>query len=215
MKGERMGDLAAICYVDLCRAATYVSKDDTALIRQVIPDVENELIEKLFNARRSADTDVLSNNLGVYIDHRCLMADCIVAMFRLDPEKTINSLIPICFDNNASTIFKMSMVKAAVAIASEESRLPWIQPISALYEPLCSRIRKLFLEFYNKDVKDKLDSPSTYSSISSRKANSTTMDKRIQSKAKAAVQERSELILDVLRLYQADPKLAVLVSSYA
>lgn len=212
MTGERMGELAAICYVDICRAATYVSKENTASIRQVVPDVENELIEKLFDANRSADMDILSNNLGVYIDHRCLMADCIVAMFRLDTEKTVNSLIPTCFDNNAPTIFKMSFVKAAVAIASEESRLPWIQPISALYKPLCGRIRKLFLEFYNRDVRDKLDSPSTQSSISSRKINTTSIDKRIHSKAKAAAQERSELILDVLRLYQADPKFAVLVS---
>jgi hypothetical protein len=215
MKGDRMGELAAICYVDLFRAATYALKDDVTSFRQLVPDVENELIEKLFDSHRITDLNVLSNSLGVYIDHKCLMADCIVAMFRLDTEKTVNSLIPTCFDNGAPTIFKMSVVKAAVAIASEESRLPWIQPVSVLYVPLCSRIRLLFLEFFNRDIREKSESPSTQSSISSRnKIIANPTEKRVISKNKAIAQERLELILDVLRLYQADPKLAVLVNQY-
>jgi hypothetical protein len=213
MKGDRMSELAAICYVDLCRAATYVQKDDMTSIRQVVPDVENELIEKLFDAHHPADSDPLSNSLGVFIDHRCLMADCIVAMFRLDAEKAVYSLIPICFDRGAPTLFKMSVVKAALAIAMEENRLPWIQPISALYIPLCSRIRKLFLDVYNRDVREKGDYASTQSSGSPRKSLIPSSDKRSNNK-KTAVNERFELILDVLRLYQADPKFAVLVKNY-
>ncbi|KAI9476257.1 MAG: hypothetical protein EXX96DRAFT_293488 [Benjaminiella poitrasii] len=213
MKGDRMSELAAICYVDLCRAATYVSKDNMTGIRQVVPDVENELIDKLFDVHRSIDTESLSNSLGVMIDHRSLMADCIVTMFRLDTEKTVNSLIPTCFDWGAPTIFKMSVVKATVAIASEENRLPWIPSISVLYSPLCSRLRKLFLEFYNRDHREKYDSSSSpHSSVSSRKALSNSLDKRTVKKEprSASVHERFELILDVLRLYQTDPKLAIL-----
>ncbi|KAI8079304.1 hypothetical protein BDF21DRAFT_493917 [Thamnidium elegans] len=209
MKGDRMGELAAICYVDLCRAATYVHKDDMLSIRQVVPDVENELIEKLFDTHHTSDIDALSNSLGVYIDHRCLMADCIVAMFRLDTEKTVTSLIPACFDRGAPTIFKMSVVKAALAIALEDNRLPWIQPISELYAPLCTRIRRLFLEFYNRDLREKVDFPSVQSVVSTRKLAINGLDKRTSNK-KSAANERFELILDVLRLYQADPKLTVL-----
>ncbi|OAD05753.1 hypothetical protein MUCCIDRAFT_137611, partial [Mucor lusitanicus CBS 277.49] len=175
MKGDRMGELAAICYVDLCRAATYVSKDDMTAIRQVVPDVENELIDKLFDIHRPADVDSLSTSLGVYIDHRSLMADCIVAMFRLDTQKTIYSLIPTCFDHGAPTIFKLSVVKAAVAIASEENNLPWIPAISELYLPLCTRIRKLFLEFFTRDFRDK-SSASTALASSSASALSAAAD---------------------------------------
>lgn len=208
-----MGELAAICYVDLCRAATYVSKDDMTAIRQVVPDVENELIDKLFDIHRPADVDSLSTSLGVYIDHRSLMADCIVAMFRLDTQKTINSLIPTCFDHGAPTIFKLSVVKAAVAIASEEISLPWIPSISELYIPLCTRIRKLFLEFFTRDLREKSDTSSQNSSVSSRKTLATNLvDKRNNKKdGRTAAQERFELILDVLRLYQTDPKLAIQV----
>lgn len=222
MKGDRMGELAAICYVDLCRAATYVSKDDMTAIRQVVPDVENELIDKLFDIHRPADVDSLSTSLGVYIDHRSLMADCIVAMFRLDTQKTIHSLIPTCFDHGAPTIFKLSVVKAAVAIASEESSLPWIPSISELYLPLCTRIRKLFLEFFTRDFREKASADTaaaaaagaSSSSVSSRKTLANNLvDKRSNRKdGRTAAQERFELILDVLRLYQTDPKLAIQVS---
>lgn len=205
-----MGELAAICYVDLCRAATYVHKDDMLSARQVVPDVENELIEKLFDTHHISNIDALSNSLGVYIDHRCLMADCIVAMFRLDTEKTVTSLIPACFDHGAPTIFKMSVVKAALAIALEENRLPWIQPISELYAPLCTRIRRLFLEFYNRDLREKMDSPGAQSVVATRRMAINGLDKRASNKKPDS--ERFELILDVLRLYQADPKLAVLVN---
>ncbi|KAI7885924.1 uncharacterized protein EV154DRAFT_521553 [Mucor mucedo] len=207
MKGDRMGELAAVCYVDICRAASYIQKDDFTSIRQVVPDVENELIDKLFDVNHSSDLDTLSHTLGVFIDHRCLMADCIVAMFRLDAEKTVRSLIPTCFDRAAPTLFKMSVVKAALAIAMEEKRLPWIQPVSALYVHLCTRIRMLFLDFFNRDIREKPDHASTHSSSSSRKA--FQLDRRSTNK-KTPVNERFELILDVLRLYQADPKFAVL-----
>lgn len=208
MKGDRMGELAAVCYVDICRAASYIQKDDFTSIRQVVPDVENELIDKLFDANHSSDLDVLSHTLGVFIDHRCLMADCIVAMFRLDAEKTVRSLIPTCFDRTAPTLFKMSVVKAALAISMEEKELPWIQPVSALYVHLCTRIRMLFLDFFNRDIREKQDHASTHSSGSSRKG--LQLDRRSTNK-KTPVNERFELIVDVLRLYQADPKFAVLV----
>jgi neurofibromin 1 len=213
MKGDRMGELAAMCYVDLCRAATYVSKNDMTAIQHIVPDIENDLIEKLFDLQRPADVDSLSNSLGVYIDHRCLMADCIVAMYRLDPEKALTSLIPTCFDNNAPTIFKLGVVKAVVAIASEENRLPWIPSISALYVPLCTRIRKLFLEFYNCDYREKSDGLNQYTSVSTRKALTSSIDKRNNKRdvRSAVANERFELILDVLRLYQIDPQLAILV----
>ncbi|KAI8087606.1 uncharacterized protein B0P05DRAFT_584843 [Gilbertella persicaria] len=197
MKGEKMGELAADAYE----------------IRQVVPDAENEIIEKLFDSSRVVDNEPLSNSLGVSIDQRCLRADCVVAIFRSDIEKTINSLIPTCFSSRAPTIFKLSVVKAAVAIALEENRLPWIPSISTLYVPLCERIRMLFLEFYNRDIKEKLDYSNSQSSASSRKTLMSNPEKRtLQSKrdVRSTASERHELILDVLKLYKTDPQLAVL-----
>lgn len=212
-----MGELAAICYVDLCRAATYVSRNDMSIIQNITPDVEADLVEKLFDPQRPVDSNALSNNIGVYIDHQRLMADCIVAMYRLDPEKALISLIPTCFEDNAPISFKLGVVKAVVAIASEEYRLPWIPFTSSLYAPLCTRIRKLFLECYNGGSKDKSDTSSQHSSqyspISARRGLTGSIDKRSNKKDiwTATESDRFELILDILRLYQIDPLLAILV----
>ncbi|KAI8975358.1 hypothetical protein BDF20DRAFT_914298 [Mycotypha africana] len=214
MKGEKMGELAAICYVDLCRIATYAVKHTIATLREIIPDIEDELTDKLFDPHRQTDIESLSNSIGVFIDHRALMADCIVAMFRLDLDKTINSLIPRCFDENAPTIFKISVVKAALSIASDENRLPWIPHSSNLYTPLCNRIRELFLEFYDRDFKDKFDGPVQHIS-SVRKSQAANIEKRtVKREGRSGSQEKIELImnviLDILHLYQTDPKFAVL-----
>ncbi|KAG1177602.1 hypothetical protein G6F70_005649 [Rhizopus microsporus] len=200
MKGDRMADLAAICYVDCCRAATYIAKDDTTALRQIVPDIENELVEKLFDPHRPIGIDGRNNSLGVYIDYQSLMADCIVALFRLDVERTVNTIIPACFEFSAPTLFKVSMVKAAVAIASEENKLPWVPPVSTLHNSLCCRIRALFLEFYSREVREKSDTASQ----SSRKGMRPRRD------TSAIPPERFELILDVLHLYQTDPQFAVL-----
>lgn len=208
-----MGELAAICYVDLCRAATYVSKDGMEAYRELVPDIENELSEKLLNKHRVVDNEQHSNNIGVFIDHRCLIADYIVAMFRLDPNKTVRTIIPTCFDRNAPTLFKMSVVKAAFEIASENNRLPWVSSISALYTPLCSRIRNLFLDFFSRDIRDRSDTSSLSLSSIQRKTliNGSTSDKKGKKDTRSLSNECYELILDVLRLYQIDPKLAVMV----
>ncbi|KAG1471849.1 hypothetical protein G6F56_001890 [Rhizopus delemar] len=201
MKAERMAELAAICYVDICRAATYVSKDDMTAIRQIVPDIETELIDKLFDPYRTISVDQRANSLGVNVDHQALMSNCIVALFRLDPERTVNKLIPSCFEFTAPAMFKTAVLKAAVAIVSEENKLPWIAPVSKLYEPLCSRIRALFLENVQRENREKSDT------------GSQTLRKtgiRPRRDTKAAVPERLESVLDVLHLYQTDPQFAIL-----
>lgn len=214
LRGTRMAELAAICYVDICKAATYVSKSDSSALRHIVPDIENELKEKLFDPARPLIADSLMGNLGIIIDHRCLLADCLVAMFRLNPRSVMHGLFPACLDEKAPTLFKMSLVKACLALAAEENnRLPWNPPFSSLYESLCSPLRKLFLDFVNRDP-SKSETGSQNSSAPARKTiiNPPSSDKRGKRDVRAICSERCELVLDMLRLYQTDPKLAILVS---
>ncbi|KAI8137099.1 hypothetical protein BJV82DRAFT_547510 [Fennellomyces sp. T-0311] len=211
LKGTRMAELAAICYVDICKAATYVSKSDVSALRHIVPDIENELKEKLFDIQRPLIADSLMGNLGIIIDHRCLLADCLVAMFRLNPRGVIHSLFPTCLDDRAPTLFKMSLVKACLALAAEENRLPWNPSVSALYDSLCGPLRRLFLDFTSRDPA-KSETSSQTATPSGRK---TIINPSIDKKSKRDVRtmistERCELVLDVLRLYQTDPKLAIL-----
>lgn len=211
LKPGRMAELAAICYVDICKAATYVSKNDASALRHIVPDVENELRGQLFDPEKPLIADSLMSGLGIIIDHRSLLADCLVAMFRLNPRHAMRSLFPSCLDHRAPTLFKISLVKACLAIASEENRLPWNPSVTALYDSLAGPLRKLFIEFSSKDFLklDPINVPNP------RKPTLNTVgDKKSRKDTSRADQnsERLELILDMLRLYQTDPKLAVRVS---
>ncbi|KAI8078349.1 hypothetical protein BDF21DRAFT_43098 [Thamnidium elegans] len=208
LKPGRMAELAAICYVDICKAATYVSKTDASALRHIVPDVENELRGQLFDPEKPLIADSLMSGLGIIIDHRSLLADCLVAMFRLNPRHAMRSLFPSCLDHRAPTLFKISLVKACLAIASEENRLPWNPSVTALYDSLSGPLRKLFIEFSSKDFSKSDQS----NNVNLRKpVNNLVSEKKSKKDILRVDQnsERLELILDMLRLYQTDPKLAV------
>lgn len=222
LRPGRMAELAAICYVDICKAATYVSKTDASALRHIVPDVENELRGQLFDPDKPLIADSLMSGLGIIIDHRSLLADCLVAMFRLNPRHAMRSLFPACLDYRAPTLFKISLVKACLAIASEENRLPWNPSVTALYDSLSGPLRKLFIDFSSKDF-SKMDMNMNSNPYGGSSGNISNNRKQLMNnqvndkKSKKDVtrvdlnNERLELILDMLRLYQTDPKLAIRV----
>ncbi|KAI9020828.1 hypothetical protein CLU79DRAFT_835831, partial [Phycomyces nitens] len=197
IKGGRTAELAAICYVDICKAVNYVSKEETSSFKQLVPEIERELKEKLFDIEHPLTADSLMGTVGIIIDHRYLLADTLVAMFRLNPRKAMQTLFPICLDERAPTLFRISLVKACLAIAIQENRLPWNPSISFLYNSLCDPLKRLFLE-NNK--------PET-SSLSTRRP-PAAVDKKVK-KEKEIPHDRLEITLDMLRLYQADPNMAI------
>lgn len=203
LKGGRMAELATICYVDICKAATYVAKSDSPLGR-LLPDIEAELRNQLFDPEKPLISDSLMSGLGIIIDHRTLLADCMVAMYRLNPRQALNKIFASCLDSRAPTLFKISLVKACLAIASEENKLPWNSSIVTLYDALAGPLRKLFVEFANKDIKEVVNRKLMLTDKRSKRDNLVRVDLN---------GERLELILDMLRLYQTDPKLAIRVST--
>ncbi|KAJ3047470.1 Ras GTPase activating protein ira2, partial [Quaeritorhiza haematococci] len=40
---SKLADVATVCYVDICRASTFVSKADGSALRMIVPNVEMEL----------------------------------------------------------------------------------------------------------------------------------------------------------------------------
>ncbi|CAG8517845.1 8557_t:CDS:10 [Diversispora eburnea] len=175
LKGKSFADVAAICYVDICKASTYVAKNENLALRMIVPEIENELTEKLFDPSKPFPNEN-------HIDQQ-LMIDCLVALFRLNPKKTLHSLVPICLQENAPGIFKLVLVKSCNAIASEENRLPWNPRISSMHSMLASPLRKLF--------------------------NDLMVVRRSNEGHKRKKMENFEIILNLLKLYRTDPKLVI------
>ena len=43
LRNKSLMEIAGRCYVDVCKASTYVSKNDTSALRHIVPEIENEL----------------------------------------------------------------------------------------------------------------------------------------------------------------------------
>jgi hypothetical protein len=211
LRGSRSSDLASICYVDIFKASTYVSKSETSALRHLVPEVENELKEKLFDINRPLGSDNSISNLGIYIDQRALMSDCLTALFRLNPSNTVRSLVPICLDDRAPTLFKLSLLKACLTIASEENWLSWNPSISIVYSALAGPLRKLFLELVKAEY---AKSETSFNTTSSRKLNLGSSDKKQKKEIQLESDQKYELLLDMLRLYRVDPMLAIMVKIF-
>ncbi|KAI9277397.1 hypothetical protein BY458DRAFT_433218 [Sporodiniella umbellata] len=130
--------------------------------RQIIPDFENEVIEKLFDSRYQFASENNTIHSGFSIDKLSLVSD-------------------------------LGVVKAALTLSSDRNPLPWVPPVSSLHEPLCNRIRTLFLEYHQTREKNEL----------------TRRQTKLRKELKSPSDEHVELILDVLYLYKADPQLAI------
>ncbi|KAG9291425.1 hypothetical protein G9A89_021843 [Geosiphon pyriformis] len=188
LRSTRLADVAAICYVDICKASTYVSKNDSSALRLIVPEIENELKEKLFDPNRPFTTDAHS-------DQR-LMTDCLTALFRLNHRNALRSLIPVCLQENAPNTFKLVLVKSCFTIASEENQLPWNPTITSMYSILASPLRKLFQEH-----------------IVNRDSNIEHGRRRVARVRWEEANEKGEIILNILKLYKTDPMLAIVSDS--
>ncbi|CAI2172941.1 5991_t:CDS:10 [Funneliformis geosporum] len=127
LRRSRLADVAVVCYVDICKASTYVAKNDSSALRLIVPDIENDLKAKLFDPSRPFMNES-------QIDQK-LMTDCLTALFRLNQD-TLESLIPVCLSENAPNAFKLVLVKSCYAIASEENRFPWNPSLPSVYSIL-------------------------------------------------------------------------------
>ncbi len=108
-------DVAALCCVDLFKAAATVPRSDNGL-RLIVQDLEVDLKERLFDPKRP----LASGNKPIEL---MLMVDFFAALFRIDPQRTTRELVPICMSESNPVHFKIALVKAAVLLASEQHRL--------------------------------------------------------------------------------------------
>lgn len=190
LQTTRNADIAAVCYVDLCKAATYVPPNNDSVLRSIAADVEVDLKEKVWDFTKPPSSESTLALLGYTIDQRTLTTDFILTSLRLHTKDTLNTIIPSCVGENVPVLFKLSFVKALLNILQDDNHLPWNPTIDSLYDGLCTPLRKLFLETVYLDMNN---SPSN-----KKKETHSNHNNRV------------ELILIMLRLFRMDIKLALL-----
>ncbi|KAI8076544.1 uncharacterized protein B0P05DRAFT_546306 [Gilbertella persicaria] len=190
LQTTRNVDIAAVCYVDLCKAATFVPPDNDSMLRSIAADVEAELKEKVWDFNKTPSSESTLAMLGYTIDQQKLTTDFLLAHLRLHPEDILKTIVPSCVPENVPILYKLALVKTCLIIVQDENHLPWNPKISSMYNGLCTPLRKLFLQTTNIDLNS--------SAISKKRETHSNHNNRV------------ELLLDMLRLFRIDPQLALL-----
>ncbi|KAF2077194.1 hypothetical protein CYY_001515 [Polysphondylium violaceum] len=181
LKVPKLADVAAVCYVDICKASTFVSKSDMSALRYIVPAIETELKERLFGNQRVPEGP---NELD-------LMTDCLVSSFRISPRK-VTTLIPDCLNPDSPPHFKMVLVKSLLRIAREGSSLPWNPTIVDAYSLVAGPLRTLF--------QDNLQSVRNYSALKN------ASDKKSKSQFEKVAFD-TQVMTFLIQLFLADPNL--------
>ena len=191
----KLGDVATLCCVDICKAAAYTPRSDSGL-RLLVPDIEGELREKLFDPSRP----LINQNKQVEVS---LMIDFFVAAFRLDPQKTMRDLVPVCMADSSPAAFKVALVKACVLLASERNRLPWSPDVSLLYPQIGRVLRNTF-----KDMVYRLPRMALSDIVQNEKRGGNKSSSAFAKTGKAVDENsgRYELLQAILQLWTYDIK---------
>ncbi|KAG0011185.1 Ras GTPase activating protein ira2, partial [Entomortierella chlamydospora] len=190
LRNKSLMEIAGLCYVDVCKASTYVSRNDTSALRHIVPEIENELKELLFTPSKPyLDTEGATD--------KATMSACLTALYRLNPRHVIHSLIPEMSSDRAPIAFKLVLAQSFYTIASEEDRLPWNPSIQPATSALGAPLRKMFAE---NVVRERPADIIAKKSIVDRKLKKQLVDN---------ARDKQDLIIYLLKMYQIDPALAV------
>ncbi|KAI8994897.1 hypothetical protein BDB01DRAFT_714840 [Pilobolus umbonatus] len=202
MQTARTQEVAAICYVDLCKAATYVSPTVDSMLRHIAADNDNILREKLWDFGRSLNVDAFSFNSG-YTTHQGLVTDYFLSRLKLDSEKTLKTTVPSLLEEDTPTVFKQAFVNACLIIDQEEKTLPWNPTISSLCNSISGPLRRIFIQ----TVKLELINPICRSDISSI----TLGSKKTSGSDRASkTQCTTALLQSILKLFKLNPLTALM-----
>ncbi|KAG2213997.1 hypothetical protein INT47_001268 [Mucor saturninus] len=197
LQASRTQEIAAICYVDLCKAATYISPNEDTILRHIAADVEDILREKVWDFSRTSAVDNLSSTLGYTISHQALVTDYFLARLCLDPKKTLSTLVPTLLEDDVPTVFKQAFVNSCLTIALEERTLPWNPTINLMYDSICAPLRRIFVQA----VKVELSAGSSRSDIS----NTTSGSKKLNGSGEKKLLNVTALLQSMLKLFKLDP----------
>ena len=193
LKGNKLADIAAICYVDICKASTFVPKTETSSsLRYIIPGIENELTEKLFNKENPLRDE--EGNID-----ESLMVDCLHSLFLLSHRKVMSSLFVDCLSPNSPIHFRRVLLRTLLRISYESKEgksLPWSPTIVDVYSFLSGNLRKLFQEYKTAG----------HQFIAFR--NSNVGGKKVEKQAEKVTIDL-EILNQLIELFQSEPLLAL------
>ncbi|KAI8981655.1 hypothetical protein BDF20DRAFT_955314 [Mycotypha africana] len=148
LHSTRMQQIAAICYIHLCKAAVYIPPNEDNILRLIAADVEDTLRDKVWDFSRVSAMDTLSSGLGYTISHLTLLTDYFLTAVKLNAEKALENLIPPLVGENEEIpiVFRQAFINACLSIAlDKDSALPWCPTLKSLYSHISAPLKRIFI----------------------------------------------------------------------
>lgn len=183
---DKLNDASAICFVDIFRVSSYISKTDFKALRFLSAESQSSIQDKLIlsedNVKKDTKVDIK------------LTVDFIVGSFKVNPGNATSYQFPLLFKGSIS--YKLVVTKVLLHLAKENPSLYWDPNLSKFKQIVPSYIRQLLqtvINLVNSEVK-----PTT-----------NPTDKK-DTKKQPIIQEipqSLECLLNLLTLCYTDPKL--------
>ncbi|XP_078599565.1 neurofibromin-like isoform X3 [Branchiostoma floridae x Branchiostoma japonicum] len=122
---KHLTESAAVACVKLCKASTYISRQDNSVLCFIVQSLLGDLKNLLFNAHKQ-----FSRGPGYQMADIELMIDCFVSCFRINPHN--NSHLKACLQPNAPPAFHFVLVRSLHMIITQRA-MPWWPKIDTLY----------------------------------------------------------------------------------
>ncbi|KAK2831420.1 hypothetical protein Q7C36_016506 [Tachysurus vachellii] len=192
---KQLTESAAIACVKLSKACTYINWEDHSVIFLLVQSIVIDLKALLFNP-----TKPFSRGTGCQSADVDLMIDCFVSCFRISPHN--NQHFKVCLASTCPPTFHFVLVNSLHKIITN-SHLDWWPKIDTIY-CYSGELRAMFSETQTRVIQ----SLSAHAPL--RMTPSLTFKEKMTSlkfKEKSADLDSRSLLLALVKLIHADPKL--------
>ncbi|KAF8645481.1 hypothetical protein AX16_007766 [Volvariella volvacea WC 439] len=189
--GSRHAEVALVCALDVCRAATHVKPEGEVPLRMIAYDIAHEI--------KSALTITSSGKKPFWESYEeidiAMYAEAMVACYRFLPLEDVMPLFRICVEPERSDAVKTCAARACLTLVQEAPRLTWQKPLDKLEELMARRWRDIF-----KTVGVRRQEIDQY-------GNPKRIAPRPKSKRKPGmiISDREILLLGILSLWRSNP----------
>ncbi|KAM9468706.1 neurofibromin isoform 3-T4 [Clarias gariepinus] len=193
---KQLTESAAIACVKLSKACTYINWEDHSVIFLLVQSIVMDLKALLFNP-----TKPFSRGTGCQSADVDLMIDCFVSCFRINPHN--NQHFKVCLASTSPPTFHFVLVNSLHKIITN-SHLDWWPKIDTIYCYSCE-LRAMFSDTQTRVVQSLSAHPPLRMTPSlTFKEKMTTS---LKFKEKSADLDSRSLLLALVKLIHADPKL--------
>ncbi|MCJ8740134.1 hypothetical protein PDJAM_G00055250 [Pangasius djambal] len=193
---KQLTESAAIACVKLSKACTYINWEDHSVIFLLVQSIVMDLKALLFNP-----TKPFSRGTGCQSADVDLMIDCFVSCFRINPHN--NQHFKVCLASTSPPTFHFVLVNSLHKIITN-SHLDWWPKIDTIY-CYSGELRAMFADTQTRVVQSlSAHAPLRMTPSLTFKEKMTTS---LKFKEKSADLDSRSLLLALVKLIHADPKL--------